>query len=131
MSAKKTPCKIRVVHFYTIGDPSRYDPEFYESIKDDYPKMYIFELAYDGKTFSVSHYEGEKLLCSEFKHLKKYEGNAKNDDAAFTSYVRYVLLNDDALTWDDIERGMFSSRFGDYTPHKQIYTDLVYKEGYK
>lgn len=129
LSAEKTPCKIRVVHHYTIGDPSHYDPTYYESIKDDYPKMYILELVYNGETFCVSHYEEEKLYQSEYKYLMRYEGKAETHDATYTSYVKYVLVNDDKVTWNDITHGMLSSQFGDYIPHSQIYTDLVYKEG--
>lgn len=126
LSAEKTPCKIRVVHYYTIGDPSHYDPTYYESIKDDYPKMYIFELVYKGGTFSVSHYEEEKLYQSEYKYLMRYEGEAENHNATYISYVRYVLVNDDKVTWNDITHGILSSRFGDYIPHSQIYTNLIY-----
>lgn len=131
LSAEKKPCKIRVVHYHTIGDPSRYDPAYYESIKDDYPKMYILELAYNGKTFCVSHYEEDKLYQSQYKFLMRYEGKAETPDAIYTSYVRYVLVNDDKVTWDDIFHGMVSSRLGDHIPHRQIYLDLVYKEANK
>lgn len=124
LSAKKTPCKIRVVHYYTIGDPSHYDPTYYESIKDDYPKMYIFELVYNGETFSESHYEEEMLYYSEYKYLMRYEGEAETYNATYTSYVRYVLVNDDKVTWNDIMHGMLSSQFGAYIPHSSIYTDL-------
>lgn len=129
LSAKKTPCRVRVVHYYNIGDPSHYDPEYYESIKDDYPKMYIFELSYDGNKFVVSHYEEEKLHQSEYKYLMRYEGEAETSDATYASYVRYVLVNDDKVTWSDIFHGMLSSKLGDYIPHSPIYTDLIYKEG--
>lgn len=131
LSSKKIPCKIRVVHYYPIGDSSNYDPEYYESIKDDYPKMYILELVYNGEIFRVSHYEGEGLYESEFKYLVKYEGKAETPDATYTSFVRYVLVNDDKVTWDDIMHGVFSSRLGDYISYRVIYTDLVYKEEYK
>ena len=48
--------------------------------------------------------------------------------ATFTSYVRYVLVNDDKVTWDDIIHGMLSSKFDANIPHSQIYTELVFKE---
>lgn len=128
LSAEKTPCKIRVVHYYTIGDPSHYDSTYYESIKDDYPKMYILELVHNGETFCVSHYEEEKLYQSEYKHMMRYEGKAETREATYTSYVRYVLVDDDKVTWNDITHGMFSSQLGDFIPHNVVYTDLIYKE---
>ena len=127
-SAEKIPCNVRVVHYYTLDDASRYDPTYYESIKDDYPMMYIFELDYDGDIFSVSHYEEDRLIQSEYKYLMRYEGEPNTLHATFTSYVRYVLVNDDKITWEDIMRGMLSSKYGDYIPHSQIYTDLTYRE---
>jgi hypothetical protein len=131
LTEKKKPCKIRVSHYYTIGDPSRYDPAYYESIKDEYPKMYTFEIVYNGETFNESHYEEERLYQSEFKYLMRYEGKAETYDATYTSYVRYVLVNDDKVTWDDIMHGMLSSQFGANIPHSSIYTKLVFKEGYR
>lgn len=130
-SAEKTPCNVRVVHYYTIGDASRYDPTYYKSIKDDYPKLYIFELDYKDEVFCVSHYEEDKLYQSEYKYLMRYEGKADTHQASFTSYLRYVLVNDDKVTWNDIFGGMISSQHGDVIPHSQIYTDLAYKEEYK
>jgi hypothetical protein len=128
LSAEKIPCKVRIVHYYTLGDPSHYDPTYYESIKDDYPRMYILELVYKGETFCVSHYEEETLYQSEYKYLMRYEGKAETHNATYTSYVRYVLVNDDKVTWNNIMHGMLSSQFGDNIPHRNIYTDLVYKE---
>ncbi len=128
LSAKKRPCKIRVVHYYTLDDPSHYDPAYYESIKDDYPEMYISELVFSGEAFIVRHYEGEKYYGTEYKYLMKCEGEAESREATYTSYVRYVLVNDDTVTWNDIMHGMFSSQSGDYIPHRSIYTDLVFKE---
>lgn len=128
-SDRKTPCKVRIVHYYTLDDPSHYDPAYYESIKDDYPKMYILELDYNGEVFSFRHFEEEKLYQSEYKYLMRYEGKAETNYSTYTSYVRYVLVNDDKVTWNDILHGMVSSRLGDYIPHYQIYTRLYYKEG--
>jgi hypothetical protein len=58
----------------------------------------------------------------------RYEGKAETNRAIYSSYVRYVLVNDDKVTWDDIIHGMLSSRFGDYIPHRSIYTDLRFEE---
>jgi len=113
LSAKKTPCKVRIIQCYKSGG------------------MYILELAYNGETFLLSEYEKEKLYQSEYKYLMRYEGEAETKDATYTSYVRYVLVNDDKVTWKDITRGMFSSQMDDYIPHRTIYTDLTYKEEYK
>ena len=127
-SAEKIPCNVRVVHYYTLDDASHYDSEYYESIKDDYPMMFIFEIIYNGETFSESHYEEDRLYQSEYKYLMRYEGEPDTQNATFTSYVRYVLVNDDNVTWDDIMHGMLSSQSAANIPHSQIYTDLAYRE---
>ena len=129
LSAENTPCKVRVVHYYTIDDASHYDPAYYASIKDDYPMMYIFELIYNGETFNESHYEEDRLYQEEYKYLMRYEGEPDTPYATFSSYVRYVLVNDDKVTWEDIFRGMISSQHGANIPHSQIYIDLLYREG--
>lgn len=129
LTKEKTPCKIRVVHYYNIGDPSRYEPSYYESIKNKYPKMYILELDYDGKKFRVSHYEEDKLYEAEFKYLMKYEGKKETGIAAYGDYVKYVLVDDDTVTWNDILRGMLSSRLGDAIPHCEIYSEMKHEEG--
>jgi hypothetical protein len=113
LSAEKTPCKVRVVHCYKSGE------------------MYIQELVYNGETFRLSEYEKETLYQSEYKYLMRYEGEAETKYATYTSYVRYVLVNDDKVTWKDITRGIISSQSGNYIPHRTIYTDLAYKEEYK
>ena len=130
LSSKKKPSKVRVVHYYTLGDPARYEPEYYESIKDDYPVLYILELEYTGDIYRLRYYEDDKLYQKEFKYLMRYEGEAETKDAIYSSYVRYVLVDDNKVTWNDIMRGLLSSRFGDYIPHYSIYTDLNYKDGY-
>ncbi len=123
-TGKDTPAKIRVVHYYTLHDPSHYDPQYYVSIKDDYPKMYIFDLEFDGEKYTERHYEGSKLYEHEYKYLMRYEGEAETPYATYSSYVRYVLVNDNTVTWKDITFEMFSSSSVEITPHSQIYTDL-------
>jgi len=128
LSSRKKPAKVRVVHYYTLGDPAHYDPEYYESIKDDYPVLHILELEYTGDIYRLRYYEEDTLYHKEFKYLMKYEGEAETKDAVYTSYVRYVLVNDNKVTWKDIMHGLLSSRAGDYIPHFSIYTDLQLKK---
>ena len=58
----------------------------------------------------------------------KYEGEPKEGTGAlFSSYERYVLVNDDAITWDEIEWGLLNSRGDDYVSHQQVYCEYVWK----
>ena len=36
---------VRLCSYYTLDDPSRYDPDYYESVKDDYPMMFLKDLS--------------------------------------------------------------------------------------
>ena len=48
---------VRLCSYYTLDDPSRYDPDYYESVKDDYPMMFLKDLSYDGERFTTLSYE--------------------------------------------------------------------------
>ena len=120
---------VRLAYYYTIEDPSRYAPELYEEVKDDYPMLFIKDLTFDGSEYVTESYEDGKLITDTYKYLMKYEGAPRSETALYYSYLYYVLVNDNTLTWDEIERGMLSSQFGAYIPHDLVYSDLEYKSG--
>lgn len=119
---------VRLVSYYTLDDPSRYDPDYYESIKDDYPLLYVSDLTFDGKVYTVSSLEDGERLERTFSCLKYFEAEAETPGAVYDSYIRYVLVNDDAVTWEQLMHGVHSSRFGDYIPFCSVYTDYIYYE---
>lgn len=119
--------EIRLAFYYTLDDPSRYDPEYYESIKDNYPCLYIQDLSFDGEEYTIRWYEDGEEIIGKYSYLMKYEGQAESPDAVYKSYVRYVLTNDNKVTWQELMHGMLSSRFGDYIEHKSVCTDLIYE----
>lgn len=125
-TSKGKAASIKVVHYYTLGDKSHYDEAYYESIKDEYPQLYIMYLSYNGEQYTIAHYEGEQLYVEKYRYLMRYEGEAI-PTATYTSYVRYVLIDDNTVTWDDIWRGMISSQLGDAIAHESVYTDVEYK----
>mgnify|MGYP000918393669 CR=1 FL=1 len=57
----------------------------------------------------------------------KYEGRPSSETAVFSEYTYYVLVNDNTVSWDDIEHGMLSSRLGDWIDHFKVYSDLIMK----
>lgn len=119
---------LRLVNYYTLDDPSRYDPEYYESIKDDYPLLYVSDLTFDGKAYTVSSLEDGERLKRTFSCLKCFEGEAATPGAAYDAYIRYILVDDDTVTWEQLMHGVYSSRFGDYIPFCSVYTDYIYHE---
>lgn len=118
---------VRLANYYTLDNPSRYDPEYYESIKDDYPLLYVSDLTFDGRAYTVSSLEDGERLERTFSHLKYFEGEAETPGAVYDAYIRYVLVNDDTATWDRLMHGIYSSRFGDYIPFDTVYTDYIYE----
>ena len=121
---------VRYCHYYTIEDPSRYAPEYYEEIKDEYPKMYVFDLNYDAasNTYTVRHFEEDREITESYKYLMRYEDTPESASATYISCTRYVLTNDNTVSWDDISYGMYSSQFGDYIEHTSVYYDYIYKD---
>lgn len=119
---------LRLADSYTLDDPSRYDPEYYESIKDEYPLLYVSDLAFDGKAYTVSGLEDGERWTYTYSHLKRFEDAAETPGAAYDSYIRYVLVNDDSVTWEQLTHGALSSRFGDYIPFHSVYTDYIYND---
>ncbi len=124
---KSKPSTIRLAYYYTLDDPSKYSEEHYKEIKDDYPKLYIKDLISDGKKYIIQGVEEGNLVTKEYKYLMKYKGQPNSKFAVFSYYTYYVLVNDSLVTWDDIEHGMFSSKFGDWIDHYKVYSKLVYK----
>lgn len=119
--------EVRLAFYYTLDDPSRYDPEYYESVKDDYPCLYIQDLSYDGEHYTIRWYENGEEIIKNYSYIMKYEGQAESLDALYHSYIRYVLTNDDRVTWQELMYGMISSQLGDCMDYTSVYTDLIYE----
>lgn len=118
---------VRLAFYYTLDDPSRYDSDYYESIKDDYPVLFVQDLTFDGKEYTIRWYEDGEEIVKTYSFLMKYEGQAESPEALYTSYVRYVLTDDDTVTWQELMYGMISSQFGDYIAFTSVCTDLIYE----
>lgn len=118
---------VRLAYYYTLGDPSHYSKEHFEEIKDDYPVLYINDLSYNGRKYLIQGMEDGQLFSKEYSYLMKYEGMPSIKTAVFSKYTYYVLVDDNTVTWDDIEYGLLSSKYGDMIDHYKVYSDLVMK----
>lgn len=119
--------EVRLAFYYTPDDPSGYAPEYYESVKNDYPCLYIQDLSFDGQQYTIHWYEDGKEIIRNYSYIMKYEGQAESPTASYKSYIRYVLTNDDKVTWQKLMHGMFSSKMEDYIDHISVCTDLIYE----
>lgn len=117
---------VRYVDYYTL-DPHSCTAEYYEKYKDGYPLMCVFDLFFDGTSYTCREYENGEETVWTFRYLMRYTGEPDTQSASFRSYEYYVLTDDDQVTWDDIFNGMASSRLGDYIPHLTVYSDYIYR----
>ena len=118
--------KVRTADYYSPDDPSGYDPESYDALKAGYPCLYVHDLSFDGEQYTIRWYEDGEEIVRNYSCLMKYEGPAESSNAVYKSYTRYVLTNDDEVTWQELVQGMTSSQLGDYIEHMSVCTDYVY-----
>lgn len=129
---------VRLAYVYT-SDKSDGSSGVYETAEDEYPNIFVSELVYDGSGFVIGplHYDGSGFVSSYvsgydnpvtgWKYLMHYTGTPRSQTALFTEYDRYVLVNDDSVSWEDLEMGMVSSRFGDIIPFTEVFCEYTWK----
>ena len=123
----RTPCAVRLGFYYTLDDPSRYSPEHYEEIKGDYPVLYILDLSFGGDIYTLYSVEDGIEYSPQYRYLKQFTEESPPISATFTKREMCILVNDNEVTWEQIQHGMFSSQFGDYIDHRTVYSKYTYK----
>ena len=116
---------VRLAFYYSL-DEEQCDPEYYESVKDEYPVLYIQELTYKDNSYTIRWFEEGEEIKKTYKYLMKYEGEPESETALYESYLRYVLTNDNTVTWEQIWRGLASSKLGDAIDHQVVYQKYNY-----
>ena len=126
------PASIKLADYYTLEDNNVSD-EYYEEHKDEYPVIYLAELSFDGKVYtyrSINGQDGTTGYTRVYPYLVRYEDVPKSETATFRVCERYVLVHDETVTYDRLQYGLYSSQFGDYIDHYEVYTDYKYKPEY-
>ncbi len=119
------PASVLCVRYYTL-DPAGVSEELYEEEKDQYPKLFFQQLEYNGNGFSVTSRlstESEPDTAERFAFLRHYTGKGPAT-ALFTDYEYYVLTDEADVTWEEIERGMYSSQSGDWIRHFTVFSNI-------
>lgn len=114
--------------------------ELWKATREDDPSLFFRKITYDGEKYlsePVHRIDGEYVVMEEegydspayeFKYLMHYYGDSPYEFALYTYYDKYVLTDDDTVTWEEIETGMFSSHYGDYIPYEEVYGEYWWKE---
>ena len=125
-----TPATIHLAKYYTL-DEVGVSKEYYEANKEEYPKIFLMSLYFDGESYTLTERPGimeEPERVSVYPYLVKMEGKPRSATALFDRYEYYVLVHDKTLTWSKIEWGMFSSQMGDYIDHRSIVQKHIIEE---
>lgn len=123
---RKEAATVKLAYYYTLDDQN-IDPEYYESIKDEYPVIFIKELTYDGASFTIIWDEDGKEYVENYKYMIRDEDIPESDSALFEKCIRYILVNDNTLTWEDIWQGLISSQIDANVEHMEVYSDYIYQ----
>ena len=118
---KKSACVVCAA-YYTLDDEN-ISEELYEQEKGEYPVLFYTLVEYNGKEFSVKVRQSDKSEMERtetFKALSYFKGDMR-EGAKYSTYERYVLVNDASLKWEDIDRGMFSSQSDAWIEHIVLY----------
>lgn len=118
------PTMLRLAYYYTL-DSQNVSEEHFTEIKDNYPVLYIQDLSFDGETYHLYYTEDKQTYEYEYPYLVRYSGTPNNDTAIYSQYVRYFLVRDKDVTFEQIEHGWFSSQSGDRIDCVAVYTDLI------
>jgi hypothetical protein len=116
--------KIRLAFYYTM-DEQDVSEEYYAEEKDGFPIMYIQDLSFDGMTYRLYYTIDADTYQYEYPYLVKHTGTPSSKTALYNSYVYYYLVRDEDITYNQIERGMYSSQMNDWVDCKQVYADLI------
>lgn len=123
--SNKKSATVNLAWYYTL-DKEHVSEELYEEEKDNYPVIFLGTLRYNGKDFTVTtgkSTEETPETNKTYKYLMHYTGEPSSASATFSHYEYYVLVNDNSVTWEEIEHGMFSSLWGDQIDYYTVYTN--------
>ena len=117
---------IRLVSYYTIGDPRRMSEELFEESREMYPALYIHELTYDGDVYTLRWFEDGTEQIQTWQYLMPYTQEPPSTSTPWLSRSGYVLTDRDDVTYEELMSGMLSADFRDQIPFHDIFADPVY-----
>ena len=107
----------------SLGVSSWYDPDYYASIKDDYPNMSLEDLSYDGEEFTSVFYQEGKRCEQNYSLLRRFEEEAQSNLLPYDPCLSYILTDDAEATYDQLFGSLVSSRLEDHIPFHIVYRE--------
>lgn len=116
--AQKEPGQVICVNYYPASQAEEEGPS---------PAvLYFTTLSYDGSAFTLtvrnSEEETPETQDETYRYLMHYEGEGPAG-ALFSTYDYWVLTDDDTLTWEQLERSLYSSDSADFIRHHTVFAD--------
>lgn len=98
-------CCVRIARYYSIED-----------------NLCLIDVSYKDASFRVNTSEG---LSEEYKYLNHYEIAPQNSGSEYSMIDCYILVNQENVAYEEIEKSMISSILGDALDHYIVYYNLV------
>lgn len=109
-------------------DPT-FDPEYYESVKDNYPRITVHDITYDDGLYSVRYYDEDgELTVRDFPYLEQQYVSPPNQYSAIESSTAYFLCERNDVLFQDILKGLLSDQFVAFPDFYIICLDNTYKD---
>lgn len=102
----KIPGVIRIVNWH-YGEESRCS---------------VMDLEFDGNTYTLTSLENTYT----FRYLKRYTGEKAWENADHDAFECFVLVNDDSITWQDIQSGKLDMNDHNNPGYWMVYMDYTY-----
>jgi hypothetical protein len=118
---KGKSASVIVAHYYTLN-PAQCDSGYYEIFQQDYPCLYLDQLSFDGKQFTLTSSDGSTRT---YEYLMKYETpdySVISSQKPESSY-KYVLTHDNSYTYEELWASVTTSFYGGYIDHYTIYSE--------
>ena len=130
-ASKGETASVLCAHYYTL-DEQNISEELYEQEKDEYPVLYFYLIEFDGQQYSIRTRDSKssEIETDEtFKCLLHFTGKCPST-AIYEDYEYYILADDADLSFEQLEKSMYSSQSTDHIRHYFVYSDYSgLKEG--
>lgn len=130
-ASKGKKASVLCAHYYTL-DEQNISEELYEQEKDEYPVLYFYLIEFDGQQYHIKTRDSKSTAIETdetFKCLLHFTGKCPST-AIYEDYEYYILADDEALTYEQLEKSLFSSQSTDFIRHYFVYSNYSgLKEG--